>query len=233
MAPSEPASGPGGRVSLVMPVLNEARGIGATLAALPAGLHEVIVADGGSADGGALLALAAGARVVTCAPGRGVQLNAGAALAGGDVLLFLHADTRLPAGALAAIQAALADPAVVGGGFALGIDSADPFLRLVARAATWRSRHLGMFYGDQALFVRRAVFERVGGFRPIPIMEDVALVRSLRRVGRLTLIAAPVRTSARRWERENPLFATLRNVALVTLFTLGVPPAILARWYRP
>jgi len=220
-------------LSLVIPALNEADAIGATLAGVAEGFSEVIVADGGSADSTVEIARGAGARVSVSGPGRGGQQNAGAALASGDVLVFLHADTRLPADAPERIRAALADPAVVGGGFSLAIDSDDPFLRIVARTATWRARSGGLFYGDQALFVRRDVFEKLGGFPLIPIMEDVALVRALRRVGRLALVEAPVLTSARRWEKENPLYTTLRNWVLVSAYLLGVPPHRLARWYRP
>ncbi len=205
----------------------------ACLARLPDGLHQVIVADGGSRDDTAAIARDRGVRVVTTAPGRGGQLNAGAAVADGEVLLFLHADTVLPQGALTAIQTALSDPAVVGGGFALSIDSDDRFLRMVARTATWRSRRYGMFYGDQAIFVRRDALTAVGGFQAIPIMEDVALVRALRKRGRLALIEMPVITSARRWQRENPLYATLRNWVLIGLYSMGVSPHTLVRWYRP
>jgi len=220
-------------ISVVIPALNESECIQRCLERLPEGVGQVIVADGGSVDGTRGIARAHGAHVVVSAPGRGGQLNAGAAAARCDVILFLHADTELPDGALAAIHLALSDPAVVGGGFALSIDSRDPFLHWVARVATLRSRRLGMFYGDQALFVRRDVFGAVGGFEPIPIMEDVALVRALRRRGRLALVDSPVRTSARRWERENPLYVTLRNWALVALYSMGVAPQRLARWYRP
>jgi rSAM/selenodomain-associated transferase 2 len=223
----------GAGLSVVIPALDEAAILADTLGALPPGLAEVIVADGGSRDATRDIARAHGCRVVESAPGRGTQMNAGAAAAGGDVLLFLHADTRLPEGAVEAVAAALDDPAVVGGAFRLGIDSDDGFLRLVAGAANLRSRLTGVCYGDQALFARRAAFEAVRGFPPYPVMEDVAFVRALRRRGRVVLLAGRVRTSARRWERENPLYTTLRNTVLVSLFRLGVAPERLARWYRP
>jgi len=221
-------------VAVVVPTLNEAASIEAVLTGLAGlGVGEVIVADGGSTDDTVAIATKCGARVVVSLPGRGVQLNAGAAHARSEVLLFLHADTRLPIDPLTHVRAALTDAAVVGGGFALNIDSNDRFLQMVARTATWRSRRYRMFYGDQAIFLRRAVFERLGGFEDIPIMEDVALVRALRRVGALALVETPVTTSARRWLRENPLYGTLRNWALMGLYGLGVSPHTLHRWYRP
>lgn len=223
----------GAGLSVVIPALDEAAILGDTLAALPPGVTEVIVADGGSRDATRAIARAHGAGVVEATPGRGLQMNAGAGAARGSVLLFLHADTRLPEGAAEAIAAALADPAVVGGAFRLGIDSPDGFLRLVAGAANLRARLTGVAYGDQAVFVRREAFEALGGFPPIPIMEDVAFGRRLKRRGRVVLLRARVATSARRWERENPLYTTLRNTVLVSLFLLGVAPKRLARRYRP
>jgi rSAM/selenodomain-associated transferase 2 len=229
--PGRPLNGAG--LSVVIPALNEAAVLGRTLDGLPAGVGEVVVADGGSTDATREVARAHGARVVTGAVGRGPQMNAGAAAAGGSVLLFLHADTALPARAPERIAAALADPAVVGGAFRLGIASDDRFLKLVAGAANLRTRLTGVFYGDQAPFVRRAAFDALGGFPPFPVMEDVAFGRRLKRLGRVVLLEAPVATSARRWERENPLFTTARNTALLSLFLLGVSPRRLARWYRP
>jgi len=220
------------RVSVVIPTLNEAASLPGVLAGLPDGIAQVIVADGGSRDGTGALARSGGARVVESPPGRGGQMNAGAAVADGEVLLFLHADTRLPPDAVAHVARALADPRVVGGGFRLSIDSRDRFLGLVAASATLRTRLTGVFYGDQALFVRREVFVRMGGFDPFPLMEDVAFGRRLKREGRVVLLPVAAVTSARRWERENPLFTTVRNWLLVSLFLLGVPPRRLARWYR-
>lgn len=219
-------------ISIVIPTLNEGRQLGAVLAALPTAV-EVIVADGGSGDDTLAVATAHGAKVVASPPGRGTQLNAGAAQAKGEVLLFLHADTALPENWPVLLAAALADPAVVGGGFALEIDSHDYFLKMVARTATWRSRRYCMFYGDQAIFVRRRDFVALTGFPEQPIMEDVGFIRALRRRGNLALIDVPVRTSARRWERENPLYTMLRNWVLVMLYSAGVAPATLVRWYRP
>ncbi len=226
------APAPGGpAVSVVVPTLNEAAVLGRTLGALPPGFAEVIVADGGSTDATVAIAQAHGARVTVSPPGRGPQMNAGAAAAKGDVLLFLHADTVLPADAPARIAAALAETGAVAGAFLLGIESSDPRLAFIARAANLRTRLTRVPYGDQASFVRRAAFDAAGGFPDVPIMEDVELGRRLKRLGRIVVVPARVRTSARRWEREGVVRTTLRNAALVTLYLLGVHPRRLARWY--
>lgn len=233
MSGPSPDFGPGGEgISVVVPTLNEAAVLGRTLAGLPPGFCEVVVADGGSTDATAEIARAHGARVTVAQAGRGPQMNAGAQAARGGVLVFLHADTALPADAAGRIAAALADPRVVGGAFSLGIDSTDPRLGAIARAANLRTRLTGVPYGDQALFVRRGAFAAAGGFPAVPIMEDVALARALKRLGRVVLLPTRVRTSARRWEREGIVRTTLRNAALIGLYLLGVPPVRLARWYR-
>jgi rSAM/selenodomain-associated transferase 2 len=228
---SDSPSPAGPAVSVVVPTLNEAAVLGRTLEALPTGFAEVVVADGGSTDATVAIAREHGARVTASPPGRGPQMNAGAAAAKGDVLLFLHADTVLPTDAPARIAAALAEAGAVAGAFRLGIDSSDPRLRLIARAANLRTRLTGVPYGDQALFVRRDAFDAAGGFPDVPIMEDVELGRRLKRLGRIVVVPARVRTSARRWEREGIVRTTLRNAVLITLYLLGVHPRRLARWY--
>ncbi len=219
-------------ISVIIPTLNEGKGVGRFLDALPEGMAETIVADGGSRDGTVSVAEKRGVQVVGSAAGRAGQMNAGAALATGEILLFLHADTVLPEGAMDAVSNACADARVAGGCFHLGIDSTDPFLRLVADGANLRTRLTGVFYGDQAVWVRRAVFAKMGGFPDLPIMEDYAFSRRLRRHGKVMLLPGRVCTSARRWERENPLFVTFCNWALAFLFVMGVSPTRLARWYR-
>jgi rSAM/selenodomain-associated transferase 2 len=228
---SDSPSPAGPAVSVVVPTLNEAAVLARTLEALPTGFAEVVVADGGSTDATVAIAREHGARVTASPPGRGPQMNAGAAAAKGDVLLFLHADTVLPPDAPARIAAALAEAGAVAGAFRLGIDSPDPRLRLIARAANLRTRLTGVPYGDQALFVRRDAFDAAGGFPDVPIMEDVELGRRLKRLGRIVVVPARVRTSARRWEREGIVRTTLRNAVLITLYLLGVHPRRLARWY--
>jgi rSAM/selenodomain-associated transferase 2 len=222
------------RLSIVVPALDEA----ANLARLLPELRrvwpdtEIIVADGGSRDGTTdVVRGQGGVRLLAGARGRARQMNAGARQAGGDVLLFLHADTRLPDGAPGAIAAALADPAVVGGRFDVRFDSRRPVLGMVAWFMNVRSRATSICTGDQAIFVRRAAFEAVGGYPDIPLMEDIELCRRLRARGRLAALRARVTTSARKWEREGPLRTIGLMWALRLLYFCGVAPARLHRWY--
>jgi rSAM/selenodomain-associated transferase 2 len=158
-------------------------------------------------------------------------MNAGARAAGGDTLLFLHADTWLPDGATAAIARALAEPGVVGGRFDVRLDSPRPMLRMVASLMNARSRLSGICTGDQGIFVRRADFEAVGGYPDIPLMEDIELSRRLKRRGRLGALRLRVTTSARKWEREGPLRTIGLMWALRFLHFCGVSPERLHRWY--
>ena len=220
------------RMSVIIPALDEAAQIAAAIAsARAASVGEVIVVDGGSGDATVESARVAGATVITAARGRARQMNAGAAAATGEVLLFLHADTRLPPGFDAAVDAALADPAVVGGRFDLRLEPGSPFLDLTAALINLRSRLTGIATGDQALFVRRAVFEAMGGFEDIPLMEDVAFTRALKDRGRVARLRARVTTSARRWQRDGPLRTVLLMWWLRFLYWRGVPPAELKRRY--
>ena len=223
-------------ISIIIPVYREAAGISDTLAALPAaGLaqtDEVIVVDGDC--GGRTLDRIDDPRVrKRISPrGRAVQMNAGAAAARGEVFLFLHADTRLPAGALDRVGRAVIRGADAGA-FTLGIDSDRPAYRLIERVVRLRTRLTRIPYGDQAIFIRRAVFEAIGGFQEIPLMEDVDLGRRLVRAGRTPVILTDrAATSARRWEREGVVRCTLRNWASITLYLAGVSPGRLARFYR-
>jgi rSAM/selenodomain-associated transferase 2 len=220
-------------VTIVIPALEEAANLAGLLPDLrrrfPAA--EVIVVDAGSADETAAVAARHGVRLLVAPRGRARQMNAGARAARGEVLLFLHADTRLPDGALAAIAQALGDPEVVGGRFDVRFDSARPVLRMVAWFMNRRSRLSGIATGDQALFVRRAVFEALGGFPDIPLMEDVELTRRLKRRGRLAALRARVITAARKWEREGALRTIVLMWALRLAYFVGVGPARLHRWY--
>ena len=224
--------------SVIIPVLNERAVIRETIdhvRSLERGeAAEIVVADGDPAAG-TLRAIPDGSvRKVLSPPGRGAQLNRGAAAATGEVLLFLHADTKLPPDALVLIAETLRDGSLAGGAFDLAIDSPARAFRLIEGVASLRTRLTRIPYGDQAIFLRRERFRAVGGYREIPIMEDVDLMRRLKRSGgRIAVLPARVSTSARRWEREGVLFTTLRNWALVSLFLLGVDPCRLARWYRP
>jgi len=221
-------------LSIVIPALNEEARIGETLArCLEAGDPlELIVVDGGSRDRTAAVAQKAGARVLVSHPGRGSQMNLGAGAAKGDILLFLHADTLLPEGYDRLIRSALRTPSVVGGYFRLRFSRSSPLLRYKERTINLRTRVFRMPYGDQALFVRAPVFSLAGGFPDIPIMEDVELVRRLRRMGKLAYVRnAAVSTSARRFTRLGTLRATLRNKATFYGYRLGLSPDRLARWY--
>ncbi len=219
-------------VSIVIPTLNEAAAIPATMRALNAldGAKEIIVADGGSEDSTAARAQALGARVVTCERGRGAQLRTAAAVACGDVLWFLHADTLAPANALSAIRSALRDPRVVAGNFALRFSGTS----CAARNLTWiypYLRFLGLAYGDSGIFVRRSAYERIGGFRPYPLFEDLDLIRRVKKTGRFARLDCELVTSARRFENRY-LRTWAVWIALQVLYWMKVPPAALARLYR-
>jgi rSAM/selenodomain-associated transferase 2 len=223
-------------LSVIVPVLNEAANLGALLPHLAARCPdaEVLVVDGGSHDESrAVVATVPRVRGVTADRGRARQMNAGARAATGDVLLFLHADTRLPEGAAAAIGAALADLRVVGGRFDVRFDSPRRALAVVAAFMNARSRASGICTGDQALFVRRDVFEALGGYPDIPLMEDVELTRRLKRLGRLACLRLRVTTSGRKWEREGVLRTIGLMWGLRFLYFCGVSPHRLHDWYYP
>ena len=222
------------RISIVMPVLDEAMGIAAALAAL-APLrergHEVIVVDGGSRDGTPALARSAADRVVSAPRGRASQMNAGSALARGEVLLFLHADTRLPERADALILRGLAASGRAWGRFDVRIAGESGLLPVIAFFMNLRSRATGIATGDQAMFATREAFERAGGFPPLELMEDIALSRSLKRVSPPLCLAERAETSGRRWDRNGALRTVLHMWRLRLGFFLGAAPADLARGY--
>lgn len=222
------------KLSIIIPVLDEAARIAAALAALAplrARGTEVIVIDGGSRDGTPDRARA-GADMVAAAPrGRAAQMNAGAALASGEILLFLHADTSLPPEADRLVIGGLAGSGRAWGRFDVRIAGEHPILRVVAGMMNLRSRATAIATGDQALFVRRDLFHRVGGFPDIPLMEDVALSRRLKRAGRPLCLRARVVTSGRRWERHGVLRTILLMWRLRLAYFLGADPAQLARRY--
>lgn len=222
------------RISIVVPTLNEAQGIDQALAALVplrARGHEVIVVDGGSGDNTPALARGAADRFVSAPRGRASQMNAGAALARGEVLLFLHADTRLPQNADAHILQGLAASRRAWGRFDVHVEGTSRSLPAIAFFMNLRSRATGIATGDQAMFVRRDVFERVGGFPALELMEDVALSRSLKRVSRPLCLADRVVTSGRRWDRRGVLRTVLLMAWLRLQFFFGAKPARLARLY--
>jgi rSAM/selenodomain-associated transferase 2 len=188
--------------------------------------------DGGSTDATAATAARfPGVRILVSPRGRARQMNAGARAARGEVLLFLHADTRLPEGALAAVEAAVSEPGVVAGRFDVRFDNARPVFRMIAWFMNRRSRWSGISTGDQAMFVCREVFEAVGGYPEMPLMEDVELCRRLKRRGRIAALRLRVTTSARKWEREGAVRTIVLMWALRLLYMAGVAPARLHRWY--
>lgn len=222
------------RVSVILPVLNEERVIGARLAELGTlGVSEIIVADGGSTDGTrAVVEQHPHVRFLSAQRGRAWQMNAGAAIATGDVLLLLHADVSLPADALAHVERAFADSCVVGGAFRTWTVADRPTrLGPLLHLADLRSRYSSLPYGDQALFVRAGVFRALGGFPLIPLMEDLAFSRLLRSAGEVRVVPARVRVSGRRFIERPLLYATIVNV-YPALYRLGVSPTLLARFYR-
>lgn len=220
-------------ISIVVPVLDEAGGLAAFLESLQGFRqrgHQVIVADGGSGDGSSGIARALADNVVVAARGRAIQMNAGAAAASGDALLFLHADTRLPAHADRCILDALAR--ACWGRFDVRIEGRSRALPFIAAAMNLRSRLTGIATGDQAMFMRRDVFERLGGFAPIPLMEDIEMSRRLKRAGAPACLSARVTTSGRRWDDRGAIRTVLLMWGLRGAFWLGADPAGLARRYR-
>ncbi|HYA29496.1 MAG TPA: TIGR04283 family arsenosugar biosynthesis glycosyltransferase [Acidobacteriota bacterium] len=219
-------------ISVIIPVLNEEKSIAATLEALLAlAPHEVILVDGGSTDGTRTIAEEYGVKITASERGRARQMNCGAREASGDVLLFLHADTRLPTSAFDDITAALADSLCIGGRFDVELDGDHWMLPIVARMISYRSRVTKVSTGDQALFVRRQVFERIGGFPDIPLMEDIAFCRKLKKFGAVACSLSRVVTSARRWEVNGVWRTIFRMWILKLLYLAGVSPARLKQFY--
>lgn len=223
-------------LSIIIPTLNEEQILGHTLARLRnpknAEMIEVIVVDGGSSDTTLALAQESGCRTISSAKGRGTQMNAGAAAARGEVLLFLHADTLLPDNFYRLILDAVRLPSFAAGAFSLTIDSPARSLTTIAWFANLRSRWLQLPYGDQTLFLSKRMFDAIGGFAEMAIMEDFVFIRQLKKAGRIIILPEHATTSARRWQNIGILRTTLINQAIVCGYSLGVPPALLAKWYR-
>ena len=222
-------------LSIVMPVLNEAAGMGAALQALAplrARSTQLVVADGGSSDATVALAQAAGATVVAAPRGRALQMNAGAQQASAGVLLFLHADTLLPENADQLIAQALANGQAVWGRFDVRITGQPRMLRVVAAFMNARSRWSGIATGDQAMFMTRAAFDAVGGFTAQPLMEDIEISKRLRQLSRPACLRARVRTSGRRWETRGVWRTVLLMWRLRFAYWRGAAPEQLAERYR-
>jgi rSAM/selenodomain-associated transferase 2 len=221
------------KISIIIPVLNEANTINGVLARiLGASNVEVIVVDGGSQDETVALAQSVGVKVIAVTGGRASQMNAGAAVATGSILLFLHADTHLPPAFDTLVRQALQNTGAIAGAFELRIDAELWGIRVIEKMVNWRSRFLSLPYGDQAIFLKASIFKEIGGFPNLPIMEDFELMRYLKRYGKIAIAPAPVLTSGRRWQKLGVVRTTLINQLIIISYFLGVPPAKLARWYR-
>jgi rSAM/selenodomain-associated transferase 2 len=222
-------------ISIIVPTLNEAGNLRRLLPALAAQAvaHEILVVDGGSADETQAIARASGARVLEARPSRGGQIAAGAAAARGDVLWFLHADSDVPQGAMAAlVQTLAADPAVPGGNFRLLFDGTRPFDRWLEGFYA-RLRKRGIYYGDSGIFVRASVYRALGGMPDLALMEDFAFVRRLERAGRTGCIGEPpLRTSSRRFADRSKVSIVAGWLAIHALYALGLDARMLARLYR-
>jgi rSAM/selenodomain-associated transferase 2 len=220
------------KISVIIPTLNEALILENSIAKISChSPHEIIVADGGSADNTLSIAEKFGLAIVESPPGRALQMNAGAKTASGDVLLFLHADSRVDANSYQKMVAVMQQESRVGGAFSLAIESEKPSLKMISNFATLRAKHLHLVYGDQAIFVRTRVFHEIGGFPSLPICEDLAFYRRLMTKGPTVILKEKAFTSARRWITEGIFFTSLRNSVIATLFLLGFSPRILSKWY--
>ena len=227
-------------ISIIVPVLNEQTNVNQLIqhleSFLPQYALEVIVVDG-DRTGTTINQITTQAPWLiktSSQPGRGIQMNHGAKFAQGEILLFLHADTRLPTQSFNKIKSALKNPDIQGGAHDMSIATRNPILNWIGTLASLRSRLTRIPYGDQVIFIRRSTFEALGGYPDIPIMEDVAFMKKMkRRQAPIQILSDPVLISERRWRKEGILFTTLRNWSLLFLFELGVSPKRLVAWYKP
>ena len=234
LSPELSSRPPNLRLSVIIPVLDDAAAIRrreAGFRALRGAVHELIVVDGGSRDESLEVSRSFATTSWSTAAGRARQMNEGARRAKGDILLFLHADTCIPEGGPARIVRAFAEGKEVWGRFDVRLSGSHPLFRVVETAMNWRSRLTGIATGDQGVFVCRSVFERLGGFPPIPLMEDIALSRMLRRIRRPVCLRERVLTSSRRWQRDGILKTVLIMWSLRLAYALGADPARLHRIY--
>ena len=221
-------------ISVIIPTLNEEQALPQTLEALGSQgeEHEIIVADAQSSDNTVNLAETSGCRVIDCkTKGRSAQMNQGASVADGDILLFLHADTHLPEGALASLVRAMEDEKILGGGYARRFHSRSPLLRFNAFCGSMRSRIFGLHFGDQAMFVRRDAFEELGGFPDLPALEDIEFSRRLKKLGKVRTLKPTLVSSARRFEQRGVLAVSASDIWLTLRFMFGADAGRLASEY--
>ena len=225
-------------ISVILPIYHEEASIGGTLQRLKeqAGSYEVIVVDGGSEDQSLEVARSCAQQfpqwqVLSAQKGRANQMNVGVREAKGDILLFLHADCWLEKGTLTAIEEAMQKENVVGGCLTQKIEASHPYYRWLELTGNIRARLFRIFYGDQAIFIRREIFDKIEGYPPIPLFEDLAFSRRLRREGKTAVLSKQVVTSPRRWERKGMLRGSLQNLFILFLYGLGISPQRLARFY--
>ena len=219
-------------ISVIIPILNEAKILEQSLSQLTQQLqsHQLIIVDGGSSDGSLFIAKKFG-QVLSSPQGRARQMNAGAAAANGDILLFLHADVWLEFGAINGVETAIAT-GYVGGAFKQRIEGGHILYRLIERGANFRAQRLQLFYGDGGIFIRKRHFYQIGGFPNVPILEEMEFSRKLRHLGKTTLVEPGIRISSRRWKKNGIVRTTTLNWFITALFALGVSPFRLARLYR-
>ena len=225
------------KFSIVIPVLHESDRINSLIENIEGltgdGGHEVIVVDGSPTKDTIRAIDNENIIKLISLKGRARQMNAGASIAKGEILIFLHADTELPCNALKTINSAMAQGRYVGGAFELGIDSHKVEFKILARWASLRCRLTGIPYGDQAIFIKRDYFHSLGGYRDIPLMEDVELMRRIKRKGdKIRIVPEQVKTSPRRWEEEGFVYVTARNTFLFFSYIFGVSPEKLAPFYK-
>lgn len=219
-------------LSVIIPVLNEAETIAQTLESLQTPSVEIIVVDGGSTDQTIPIAQTKGVKLVLSPePGRAMQMNTGAKYATAETLLFLHADTQLPENYPQLVKETLVNPKTIAGAFQLKINHQNFLLRIIEKGVNARSRFLQMPYGDQGIFLKKATFEKMGGFPDLPIMEDFQLIQNLRKQGKIQLASASVVTSARRWKKLGVIKTTLINQIVILGYFLGISPTELRQWY--
>ncbi len=221
-------------ISIIIPVFNEATTIVKTLERLKDDVGvDLIVVDGGSQDNTVELAKQMGVKVISSPlPGRAQQMNIGATAARGDILLFLHADTQLPQNYQKILQMTLAKEKVIAGAFELAIDGQQWSLRLVEKMVNWRSRLCSLPYGDQAIFLEKRIFQDLGGFADLSIMEDFEFVQRLKRRGKIAIAPVAVLTSGRRWQKLGVFKTTLINQLVIFGYYLGISPARLRHFYQ-